>query len=89
MPPNTVPTPPPVTATPTPKPLQQGVPTPSAHPYRPRYVLTAADVGKATFTFGGRSYTVADEIGRQFAQSDIGQTVQEIYTPNGWVLGFA
>ncbi len=53
------------------------------------YTVAASDVGRTTFQFGGRAYSLADELGRPLAQSDVGHVLTESYTPDGWVLSLA
>ena len=53
------------------------------------YTLTTADVGRTSIQFGGQVYNLQEHLGRIIERSDVGHTLMESYTSDGWVLSLA
>ena len=53
------------------------------------HTIGASDVGAIQLTLGNRSYNLQEHLGRNIEQSDIGHTVMDSYTADGWVLSFS
>ena len=53
------------------------------------YVLQAADVGRTSIQFGGRSYNLLEHLGRIIEAPDVGHMLMDSCTPDGWVLSLA